>query len=100
MFFFSEQELNSVGLKYIPTELWLHIFKMEHRSNITSVHQELKNVFENTKKINSSLNSALEIMDWIDSIQEWTPNQLIAIATSYINEQGEEDINYMIEANY
>ena len=95
MVFYTEQELSTAGLKYLPTEIWFHIYKMEHQSNIADVHQELKHV--NSQLEIANLHIMIDTMDWPDVIENWTANEYIAFANTTRDENGEEDLVYYIE---
>lgn len=80
MVFYTETELSSAGLKYLPTELWFIIYKMEHQSKMSGVYNELLEIKLQLEFAN--LNLIMETMDWPDVLHNWTLNEYIAFVNS------------------
>ena len=52
MVFYTEKELSSACLPYLPPELWFHIYRIEHQSKIIEVHRELLHMFKELRETN------------------------------------------------
>ena len=80
MVFYTEKELSSAGLKYLPTEIWFIIYKKEHQSKMSGVHNELVEFKLQVEFAN--LNLIMETIDWPDVLQNWTLNEYIFFRNS------------------
>ena len=78
MVFYTEQQLASAFLPYIPTELWFMIYKMEHQSILSEVHKEINDINLELKRAN--FNMMMDIMGWDDIGDYWTTNDIIAFS--------------------
>ena len=78
MVFYTEQQLASASLPYIPTELWFMIYKMEHQSILSEVHKEIIDINLELKR--SNFNMMMDTMGWDDIGDYWTTNDIIAFS--------------------
>ena len=93
MVFLLQQMLSTGNLPYLPTEIWIKIFKEEHRIKLNEIHKQIK---ENT--IIKQFREILDITDWDDINYNWTNDDIIDFASQDSNTE-EDDIVYYLEMN-
>ena len=101
MCFLTEQQLESAGLSYLPTEIWFIIFKHEHSMKLMDVNRQVvERADEIEKQKINKIRTIIDVADWDDINNNWDDAEMVAFANTVHNiETNMNDIQYYLEMN-